>query len=96
MGMLNICNAVVKEGIRPDDWKKSWTVNVYKGKGVALECNSYRGIKLLEQLMKVLERVVERRLRNLAKLGEMQFGFTPGRGTTDAIFIVRRVHERFL
>jgi len=44
MGMLNICNAVVKEGIMPDDCKKNWMVNVYKGKGDALECNSYRGI----------------------------------------------------
>jgi len=48
MEMLNICNAVVKEGIMPDDWKKSWMVNVYKGKGDAFECNSYSGIKLLE------------------------------------------------
>ena len=32
----------------------------YKGKGNALECGSYRGIKLLDQVMKVLERVIER------------------------------------
>jgi len=41
--------------------------------------------------MKVLETVVERRLRNLVKIDEMQFGFTPGQGTTYAIFIVRQV-----
>ena len=28
-------------------------VNVYKGKGDALTCGSYRGIKLLEHAMKV-------------------------------------------
>ena len=33
-------------------------INVYKGKGDALECGSYRGIKLLEHAMKVFERVV--------------------------------------
>jgi hypothetical protein len=94
--MTNICNAVVKEGRIPEDWKKSWMVNIYKGKGDALVCGSYRGIKLLEQPMKVLERVVERRIRNIVRIDEMQFGFTPGRGTTDAIFIVRQVQERLL
>jgi len=49
-GMLNICNAVVKEVIMPDDWKKSLMVNVFKGKGDALEWSSYRGIKLLEPM----------------------------------------------
>ena len=34
-------------------------VGIYKGKGGALECNSYRGIKLLERAMKVFERVIE-------------------------------------
>ena len=38
-------------------------VNVYKGKGDALECGSYRGIRLLEHVMKILERVVDARVR---------------------------------
>ena len=28
-----ICNAVVKDGKIPEDWSRSWMVNVYKGKG---------------------------------------------------------------
>jgi len=50
---------------------------VYNGKGDALECSSNRGIKILEQPMKVLEIVVERRLRNLVKIVEMQFEIFP-------------------
>ena len=34
----DVCNSVVKEGKIPQDWCKSWMVNVYKGKGDALEC----------------------------------------------------------
>ena len=48
-------NAVVKEGRIPEDWRRSWMGNVYKGKGDALECSSYRGIKLLEHVMKIME-----------------------------------------
>ena len=49
-------NAIVKEGRIPADWKKSWMINVYKGKGDTLECGLYRGIKLLDQVMKVFTR----------------------------------------
>src|SRR5437867_649903 len=94
--VTDICNEVVRSGVVPVDWRRSWMVNVYKGKGNALECGSYRGIKLLEHVLKVLERVIEARLRKTVKIDEMQFGFSPGKGTTDAIFIVRQVQEKFL
>src|SRR5580692_7598626 len=71
-------------------------VCVYKGKGDALNCGFYRGIKLLDQVMKVFERILETRLRSKVKLDDMQFGFRPGKGTTDAIFVIRQVQERFL
>ena len=32
----------------------------------------------------------------IVQLDEMQFGFRPGRGTTDAIFIVRQLQEKYL
>jgi len=94
--VTDICNAIVREGKIPTDWRKSWMVYVYKGKGDALECGSYRGIKLLDHVMKVFERVLEERLRRKVSIDDMQFGFRPGRGTTDAIFIIRQVQEKFL
>ena len=57
--MTELRNAVVRDGKIPEDWSRSWLVNVYKGKGDALECGSYRGIKLVEHAMKILERVIE-------------------------------------
>src|SRR6266446_4178714 len=71
-------------------------VSVYKGKGDALECGSYRGIKLLDQVMKVFERVLETRIRRRVKIDDMQFGFSPGKGTTDAIFLIRQIQEKYL
>ena len=94
--VTEICNAILKEGKVPSDWERSWIVSVYKGKGDALECGSYRGIKLLDQVMKVMERVIEKRVRSIVLIDKMQFGFRPGRGTTDAIFIVRQLQEKYL
>ena len=95
--MTELSNAVVRDGKIPKDWSRSWLVNVYKGKGDALACGSYRGIKLVEHAMKVLERVIERRVRNIVKIDNMQFGFMARKSTTDAIFIVRQqLQEKYL
>ena len=45
--------------------------------------------------MKVLERVLEKRIRCQVSIDNMQFGFMPGKGTTDAIFIMRQVQEKY-
>ena len=58
-------------------------------------CGSYRAIKLLEHAIKVIERVFERRIREKVKIDAMQFGFMPGKGTTDAIFTVWQMQEKY-
>ena len=71
-------------------------VNVYEGEDDALVCGSYRDIRLLEHAMKVLERVIETRVRKIVKIDSMQFGFMAGRGTTGAIFIVLQLQKKYL
>ena len=44
--------------------------------------------------MKVLERVLENRIRCQVSIDNMQFGIMHGKGTTDAIFIMRQVQEK--
>ena len=46
----------------PNEWEESIIVSFYKGKDVALEREHYRGPKLFDQVMKILERVAEREL----------------------------------
>ena len=87
---------IISEGCIPTDWQESFIVNLYKGKGDALNRGNYRGLKLIEQVMKVLERVVEGLIRQRVEIDEMQCGFMSGRGTTDAIFIVRQLQEKHL
>ena len=68
-------------------------VPIFKKKRDVMKCGSYRGVKLLEHGMKIIERVLERRIRALVDFGEAQFGFMPGKGTVDALFLVRRLQE---
>ena len=44
--------------------------------------------------MKLLDRVLEKRIRCQVSIDNMQFDFMPGKGTTDAIFIMRQVQEK--
>ena len=94
--VVDVCNAVIRDGRIPEDWSKSWLTTVYKGQGDVMDCGSHRGIKLLEHAMKILERVLEARLRKQVVIDNMQFGFTPGKSTTDSIFILRQLQEKYV
>ena len=48
----------------------------------------------MSHTMKILERILERRLREETTMGYEQFGFMPGRGPTDAIFAVPQLMEK--
>src|SRR6218665_1631922 len=61
-----------------------------------MECDNYRGIKLLEIGLKGYEIVIERRIRQQITIQDNQFGFMKGRGTTDAIFILRQTQQKVL
>ena len=90
-----ICRRVAEEERPPDDWKDSWTSPIYKGKGDALQCEKHRGIRLLEHAMKVYEKVLEGRLREILQIDSRQFGFMSGKSTIDAIFILRQLQEKY-
>ena len=55
--------AIIRDGKVPSDWEQSFIVCLYKGKGDALERGNYRGLKLTEQVMKILERIVDNLIR---------------------------------
>jgi len=55
---------------------------MYKGKGDPMECGSYRGIRLLEHAIKVVERIFEHRIRQQIEVDDKQFRFMKGK--TDA------------
>ncbi|XP_068240164.1 uncharacterized protein [Palaemon carinicauda] len=74
----------------PEKGRGSLIIPIYKGKGDIQECGNYKGIKLISHTMKIWEKIIEKRLRDETTIGEEQFGFMPGRGTVDAIFVLRQ------
>ena len=94
--MVELCQGVLDERGMPDEWALSVVVLIFKGKGDAMNCGAYMGVKLLEHAMNIVEKVLERILPRMVKVDEMQFGVMPGKGTTDAVFLLRRLQEEYL
>ena len=93
--IMKLCQRVLDGRGMLGKWKTSVIVPIFKGRGNVMSCGSYRGVKLLEHAMKIVERVLERQIRTLVNLNKMQLGFIPGKETVDTIFIVRRIQEEY-
>ncbi|KAK3539921.1 hypothetical protein QTP70_019566, partial [Hemibagrus guttatus] len=78
-----------------EEWRRSVLVPIFKNKGDVQSCSNYRGIKLMSHTMKLWERIVEARLRKVAEICEQQYGFMPRKSTTDAIFALRILMEKY-
>ena len=63
--MMELCQGVLDGRGMPNEGKTSEIVSNFKGKGYVMSCGSYRRVKLLENTMKVVEWVLERRIRTL-------------------------------
>lgn len=46
-------------------------------------------------MMKVFERVIEQKTREMINIDAMQFGLMSAKGTMDAIFIARQLQKRY-
>jgi hypothetical protein len=80
----------------PDDWKVGLIVPLFK-KGDKTKCENYRGITVLNVGYKILSSIILEWLKEYSEeiLGEYQCGFGPQRRTTDHIFVVRQIQEKF-
>ncbi|KAK3545256.1 hypothetical protein QTP70_002579, partial [Hemibagrus guttatus] len=93
--LASLFNRVLESERMPEEWRRSVLVPIFKNKGDVQSCSNYRGIKLMSQTMKVWERVVEARLRKVVEICEQQYGFMPRKSTTDAIFALRILMEKY-
>ncbi|VFQ78699.1 unnamed protein product [Cuscuta campestris] len=93
--LTKLFNVILRTARMSDGWRESLLVPLFKGKGDIQSCENYRGIKLLSHTMKVWERIIECRVRKGVCISKNQFGFMPGRSTTEAIHLVRRLMEEY-
>ena len=94
--IADLTNSIIHHNTMPSEWNDSIIISLYKGKGEASDRGNYRGLKLTEHILKVIEHIIEDFIRNIVNIDDMQFGFMPGSGTTDAIFIVRQIQEAYI
>jgi len=87
---------VWRSGRAPEAWKTAVVVLLYKGKGSHQCTNNYRGISLLNIPGKVYTFLLMHRLGQCVggQLHEAQCGFRGGRGTIDAMFVLRQLSGR--
>ena len=73
--VTKLAEAVFSSAMIPVNWQESFILNLYKGKGEALDRGNHCGLKLTDQVMKVLERVLDYSICQMVNIDEMQFTF---------------------
>jgi hypothetical protein len=79
----------------PDDWCMSEVVALPKVTGTYL-CNKHRTLSMISHASKVLIEIIRCRINPYIRdiVADEQFGFCPGKGTTDAIIALRHIIEK--
>ena len=82
-----LLNSCLTEGNIPVEWRTGLIIPIWKMKGDVHDPGKYRGITQLSQVLKLLERVLDGRIRKKIEcdIGEEQQLFRKGRGTTEAV-----------
>ena len=84
--LLNrLFNRLLMDERMPEEWRRSVLIPKYKIKGDPKCFGNYRGIKLMSHTMKTWEKIIEARLRDRVEISKQQYGFMPGKETTDVL-----------
>lgn len=93
--LLQIINKAWKNEKIPEEWGIALIKPIHK-KGDKQTCENYRGITLLNTIVKIYEQIINNRLKIILEpqLAEPQSGFRPGRNTQDHIFTIKQIIEK--
>jgi hypothetical protein len=95
--VANLFNLILESGEVPDSWHEAFLFVLYKGKGDRADPNSYRGITLKSQLLKLHESVICNRLvswiESQGLLPQEQLAYRQGLSGTDHLFLLNVLME---
>ena len=91
------CSRIWRTGEWPTPWTQSLIITLPKKDNLQL-CQNYRTISLISHSSKVMLKVILKRLKPQAEeiIAEEQAGFRAGRSTTEQIFNLRILCEKYL
>ena len=100
-GGLKIMTKLINTIYETVEWPKDFTeftMITLKKKPQATKCSDHRSISLIAHTAKIVAKILRRRIEKEIEgvLGEDQFGFRRGKGTTDAVGMLRIISERTL
>ena len=55
--LIELCHRILDRKGLPDDWSTSVVIPIFKGKGHIMKCGMHRGVRLLEDAMKIVEKI---------------------------------------
>jgi hypothetical protein len=97
---LGLFNACLEGGVLPEHWRCTEIFLLYKGKGDVADPGSYRGIALMESMLKLYERLLFQWLSRWAHarslIPDCQVGFWPRSSTLDAVFVFFAVIVKYV
>jgi hypothetical protein len=95
--MTKLINTIYKIGEWPKDFTEVKMIALKK-KTQATKCSDHRTISLIAHRAKIVAKILRRRIEKKIEdvLGEDQFAFRRGKGTRDAIGMLRIITERSL
>jgi hypothetical protein len=95
--MTKLINTIYETGEWPKDFTEVTTIALKK-KPQATKFSDHRTISLIAHMVKIIAKILRRRIekKNEDVLGEDQFEFRRGKGTRDAVGMLRIISEQTL
>ena len=94
----NVFNFMYNNAVYPNLWRVGIVSNLFK-KGDRYDPNNYRGLTITSCMSKLFSIVLNRRLENYLKINGIikphQIGFKKGARTTDHIFVIKTLMDKF-